>query len=926
MDKIRQFPRFICWIRQLAAVMIIIPLFFCPLSGLDPDKQADQYLVDQWNASDGLPSDAVYAIAQTPDGYLWIATPKGLARFDGVKFSVIHFVDEETMPDALMTDREGTLWIGSVAGLTSYRSQTGEFKTYTAADGITRDRVRRIKEDIRGNLWISFFAGYVNRYYNGKFTAFDASNGLEGKKINGIVEDQNGNLLFGSRENGVFSFRDGSFSRYPIPGLENLHIIRMYEDQKGELWIGTNKGLFRVTLKGTVKYTSRDGLSNDFITSFIEDSDGNLWAGTVKGLNRIRKQSDGSIRFASLLNDITPYCLFEDREKNLWIGTFDSGIKRLKDGKFISYSPLKGHEEMIFSQFQDQHGNTWIGTLEGKVLRCNDTQIIESVTIPEISGTGISAIADDADGNLWLGTSGKGVYQKRKNGKTVHFSTNQGLADNLVTSIFRDSGGNIWFGTPDGVSRWHDGLIATLKSSDGLSGKRVHNVYQDKAGNILVAADKGVTVLKGGVMDRESMVYLLPDLSVTCIYEEPSPADEKESGSIYWLATHGAGLIRIKEGITASFTVDDGLTSNFLYQFIEDQQENFWIMSDSGILRVDKKELNRCADNPTGKKRILCTSYGISDGMQSIEFNNEFSRHSALKAANGEFRVITKKGITVVNPRKIQINKFIPPVVIEAVFLNEEPIALHREEYIFKGIREAQFQFTAPTFLSPEKITFKYRLQGVDGDWQFLTAGKERIARYKDLEPGTYTFSVIAGNSEGLWNRTGDSITFTLKPLLHQTLAFRIFLLLLFIALVAGAYYLVKNRPLKKQEKYKGSTINDQFAAECIKKLTRLMESEKLYSEPDISLNLLAEKINVTSHVLSQLLNEKLNRNFSDFINSYRIEEAKKILESPDAAQLKINTVAFDVGFNTQVAFYNAFKKYTGMTPAQYRKEAGNGK
>jgi ligand-binding sensor domain-containing protein/AraC-like DNA-binding protein len=926
MDINKQLSGVSQWARQSATVVIIILLFFCPLSGLDPDKQVDQYLTDHWSASDGLPSDAVYAIAQTPDGYLWISTPKGLARFDGIKLSVIHFVDEETMPDTLLVDSEGILWIGSAAGLTSYRYQTGQFKTYTPADGITRDRVRRIKEDMRGNLWISFFASYVNRFSNGKFTVFNASHGLEGKKINGIVEDQKGNLLFGSRENGVFVYRDGRFFKYPIPALEKLHIITMYEDQKGELWIGTDKGLFRVTDNGTFKYTTLHGLSNDYITNITQDSDGNLWAGTVKGLNRIKKKPEGSVRFESLLEDITPYCLFEDNEKNLWVGTFDSGLKRLKNGKFISYPPLKDREEMIFSQFQDRHGNTWIGTLEGKLFRCRDNEFIESMEISEIAGTGILAVADDTTGNLWLGTNGNGVFQKRKNGKTLHLSTAQGLADNLVTSIFRDSGGRLWFGTFDGVSRYRDGVIDTLKSTDGLSGKRVHNVYEDRAGNILIAADKGVTVLKGGVMEKNAMTHLLPDVSVTCIYEDPSAPAEKEGAGTFWIATHGAGLKRLKDETVVSFTVDHGMTSNFIYQFMEDEQENFWLMSDSGILRVGKQQLNRYAEQGTGKDRINCTSFGISDGLQSIEFNNEFSRHSALKAANGEFRVITKKGITVVNPQKIQINKFLPPVVIEAVLFNEEPVTLHREEYVFKGINEALFHFTAPTFISPEKITFKFRLEGVDRDWQFLGPGKERTARYKDLEPGTYTFRVIAGNSEGVWNRTGDSITFTLKPLFHQTLVFKIFVILFFIALLTAAFYLVIKRPFKKQEKYKGSTINDQFAAECIKKLTVLMEDKKIYRDADISLQLLADHVKVTTHVLSQILNEKLNRNYSDFINSYRVEEAKKILESPQAAQLKINTVAFDVGFNTQVAFYNAFKKYTGMTPAQYRKQVGEKK
>jgi AraC-like DNA-binding protein len=395
------------------------------------------------------------------------------------------------------------------------------------------------------------------------------------------------------------------------------------------------------------------------------------------------------------------------------------------------------------------------------------------------------------------------------------------------------------------------------------------------------------------------------------------------------MATHGAGLKRLKHGIITSFTTAEGMATNFIYQFFEDQRENFWLMSDSGILRVSKRELNRFADGGAGSMdKINCTSFGISDGMKSIEFDNEFSRHSALKTRNGEFWFITKKGITIVNPEKIQINKFPPPVKIEAVVFDQQSIPLYKDAgaYVFKGIKDFQFHFTAPTFLVPEKVKFKYQLEGADREWIFLPPDKERVAQYQNLEPGAYTFKVTAGNREGVWNRTGDSITFTLKPFFYETIFFKIAIFLLLMVLAAAVFYVLKKRPFKKQTKYKGSTLNPYFAEECIKKLNYLMEIEKVYHDADMSLHSLADKLSISTHILSQLLNEKLKQKFSDLINTYRIEEAKKILQEPGGSQQKIATVAFEVGFNTQVAFYNAFKKHTNMTPAQFRKKVLNKK
>ncbi|NIM10420.1 MAG: helix-turn-helix domain-containing protein [Candidatus Aminicenantes bacterium] len=908
--------------KKLLASIILVQLFCCPSWGLDPDKRVDQYLVDQWNTADGIPSNSIHAIEQTPDGYLWIAASKGLVRFDGIEFSNIPLVEKAKIDplktiilDTLFLDNEESLWIGSSGGVTSYHYQTDRFKTFT------RNRIRRILKDVKGNFWISLWDGYVNRFSNGRFIEFNAAHGLEGKRINGIVEDIKGNLLFGTRDNGVFKYKEDKFFKYPIKGLEGHSIVYMYGDRKGELWIGTMKGLFRVTDKRTLKYTTADGLSNDHIIYILEDSERNFWIGTLKGLNRIKKKQNGEVSFERLLSSFTILCLFEDSEKSLWVGTYDSGIKRLKDGKFISYAPVEAiREKMLFSMFEDRQGDKWIGTVSGKLFRFRSGCLMESLEPPGLSGTGIGAIVEDAQGNLWLGTNGKGVLQKKK--KTfVQFTTREGLADNIVTSIYKDRRSNLWFSTFDGVSvRYPHGTIESFKFRDGLSGKTVNNVYEDKNHNIWIAADKGITVLEDGRIANQKPSFYLQGVSITCIYEDPYAADSQER--IFWIATYGAGLKRLNvtDGTVISYTTADGMTTNSIFRFFEDQQGNFWLMSDSGILRVLKAELNRFARGDPDK--INCISYGISDGMKSREFNNRLSTNSALQSRNGELWFLTKKGISIVTPGKIRINKVPPPVVIETAFFDGKSIPLHQDEHVCKGIKYFQFHFTALTFLSPEKIKFQYQLEGFEKEWVFLPPGRGRVAHYWNLDPGTYTFRVIASNAEGVWNRTGDSLIFTLKPFFYQTSLFKIGMLILVgVLAAAAALYIYKKRPFEKKEKYKGSPLKPLFIEECIKKLTRLMENEKIYRDENISLQSLAEKLSISSHLLSQIINEKLNRNFPDYINSYRIEEAKEILKTPRGTKVKITIVAQEVGFNSMTAFYKAFKKYTNMTPNQYKEE-----
>jgi ligand-binding sensor domain-containing protein/AraC-like DNA-binding protein len=906
---------------------------------LDPDIPIDQYLVDKWDISDGIPYNTIDTMVQTPDGYLWIATDKGLVRFDGITFSSVHFTGgagidppKKIIPEELFVDREGTLWIGSPAGLTSYRHQTRRFQTFTTADGITGDNVRCIQDDMKGNLWISFYSSYVNRFFNGEFTAFNASHGLEGKKINAIVEGPNGNLYFGSFEKGVFLYKAQTFFKYPIPGLDKLRINVMLVDWKGDLWIGTDKGLLRVSGKKTVTYTMSDGLSNNYITYIIEDSDRNLWVATKKGLDRVKRKPGGAFDIECVLKNLFTVYLFEDREKSLWVGTFDSGIRRLKEGKFVSYAPLEAHiGETLFSLFRDGRGDTWVGAFDGKLFRCRDDELIESLQLPGLSGAGIFAIAQDAQGNLWLGTNGKGVFLK-KNNTYIQFTTGHGLADNVVTSIFRDGRDNLWFSTFSGVSFISaadiGGLstgrkitIRSLTSMEGLTGNRVHTVHEDRNGDVWIAADKGITVLKDGKIDSENVRHYLDGVSVTWIYEDPyvstGGSKEGEGDRVYWIATHGNGLKRLtlRDGLVTSidtYSTTDGMGSDFIYRFFEDQQGNFWMISDSGILRAAKNELarfsNRGADYKGPTDRINCTSLGIADGLKSLEFENEFSRNSAFQTGDGEIWFITRKGISIVNPAKAHINKIPPPVVIETVI--HDPRS-----------RSRLFNFTAPTFISPEKVRFKYKLEGFDGQWRFLPPGGERTARYENPGPGTYTFRVTACNSEGVWNRTGDSVTFTVTPFYYQTFLFKVAVFFVLIALAGVGYYIYKKRPFERKGKYKGPAPNPQFVDECVKKLTYLMEIEKIYRNPDISLPSLAEKISVTPHLLSYILNERLNRNFPDFINSYRIEEAREIFEGRGGEREKIEFVAADVGFKTIMAFYNAFKKFTKMTPARYKKK-----
>lgn len=935
---------FLRYISAALCVTAMLYLFPGRLRGLDPNIPPQRYLLDQWSTSEGLPSTRINSIARTPDGYLWLATAGGLVRFDGLSFVAVPFLTHEekengksTYPDVLFTDKEGTLWIGSTAGLTRYRFDTGQFKTFTRQDGLAGDRIRRIYEDMNGNLWISLWVDYLNRFDKGKetFSHFNAQNGLEGKKINAILEDKGGNLLVGTRENGVFAFRNGKFSRFNVPGLKNRHLIIMFEDSGGRLWIGTSGGLFLVGENGTPGsiFTKSHGLSGDYIIAIHQDSDGNLWIGTTNGLDRLSPgdwKQHGAVSFQKVFDDkntIVP-CLFEDREGSLWMGTDDSGLKRLREDKFSSFTGGGSRElGIILSMLQDRQGDIWLGALNGVLHRFGSDGQLHSIPFPGAAGTGISALAQDREGNFWAGTFGKGIFYW-KSGETDfrNLTTKNGLADNAVHSIFFDSKGNAWFSTQDGVSRYDGKVMATFKNDMGLVGSEVRNVYEDRAGDIWIATNKGITVLEDGQFEWEKQSRYLEGVSVVCIYLDP------DEDGLFWVSTHGAGLKRLQKGQVTSYTVENGMPSNFIYQIMEDEMANLWMVSGAGVLRADKTELNNVAAGLG--TRVDCTYFGVSDGMESIDFYNNFSRHSVLKTRDNRFWFTSKKEVAIVTPARIRINKFPPPVIIEGLTLtghggSDQVLAAHvlREPLRFEYAHRWLFRFTAPSFLSPEKIVFKYILENYEKNWQYLRPGQPRTADYRNLDPGVYTFRVTAANSDGVWNQTGASFTFTLEAKFYETLLFKVLLAVLLLLVTAAGYLgykkwgdtLVKRK--RSRDRYKSSQLQPAYVDEVIKKLTYRMEVEKTYRDEELSLQVLAEKLSVTPHHLSQILNEKLNKSFSDYINTYRIEEAKKLLADDKNGHRKVLTIAFDVGFNTKAAFNYAFKKYTGMTPTQYRKK-----
>lgn len=945
-------------IRRMVISTCCCLVIMCGFLFSTPAPFMDDYLLDHWDTDSGLPSNVIHAITQTPDGYLWAATHNGLMRFDGISFQPVRFAGEwekqsgETaVAQSLFLDKDQILWIGSSIGLTSYDFRTRQFYTYTPANspGLNSGTIRRIYQDKAGNIWLGFVAHSLVRFSPTQkvFTPFGPSQGLTGNMINGIVETNQGQLVIGTRNNGLFVYRSDRFHLQTNVQIID-YLVSIHNDVTDRLWMCTSQGLFKIAGDSVKKITVQQGLYSNLTTFILFDGEKRMWIGTAKGLNHLTLEDDGRFSIDRLFPSSPIVCLFKDRENSLWVGTYDEGLKRLKPARFRTISPFKNRsQEMLFSMSHESNGDVLLGTTGGEVYRLNSSGQMKALNLPHLSGTGISGIYTDSTRSLWLATNGDGVYKYHKD-TVLHVTKKEGLAHPLVTSIMEDSEGNIWFGTYGGVSIWNrkSGRLSSLHTSDGLSGEKVHTIHQDQDGNIWIACDGGLSFLKGGFpvdnTNTFAITSYLKGTPVTWIYEDtsPPPAD----GPVLWLATNGAGLKRfkVKKEQIYIYTAAHGLSTSFIYRFFQDAQGFFWCQSPQGLLRIDKSSLNRLASGE--EKQLLCISFGKDDGILNPGFNNPFPRHTAFETPDNELWFLNNNEIVIAKPEKIRINTIEPPVVIEKFKVGNQsvPLPLGPDGKTFVDAQSIQIHFNATTLLSSERVIFRYRLFNVDSDWRYLSAGKPRLAEYNDLAEGTYLFKVSARNADGIWNSSGASLTFTFKPsFFKSSLFYYLFLPGLLIVFTSAVLLVVRRRkgldghvgsgtsaeqtedetPLK-QRQAKESSLHPDFVQTVISKLMHVIEVEKVFLDENLTLPSLAQKLSIHRYQLSQVLNEELNRSFPDFINYYRIEEAKKILEGPKGEHKKISSLLRDVGFNTETAFYKAFKKYTGLTPNQYKNKA----
>ncbi len=745
--------------KPAVAALFALCVYYRPLHALDPGKRITQYRQLGWTNQSGLVQSSAQALAQTRDGYIWVGTQEGLARFDGVQFTDFNSRNTSGIRSNFVTAewgaRDGSLWAGTTGGLIHYAN--GEFRTFTTADGLPSNQIQAVFESRDGSIWIGTPDG-ISRYSRGRFRNFATGGEFPGTGASSFAEDSSGVLWIGSGNelmrfegggfsvfrlrnapaslqpirsiainvlnevfvamgaNGVFRFHDGQLEQlHPNPFPSKIATVVKF-DRDGNLWaFYYGGGVVRIHNGRESIYTANDGLPDNNILSALEDREGNLWIGSEEsGVTEL--QDLPIVNWGPPEGLATPviWTVLEDRQSDFWIGTEANGLFRLHAGQMESVPLDAGLRKTSFLGLcEDRDGSIWAGTENGILLNLVGGRIRKRISLPVAAQ--IRTLAIDGDGSVWIGTFEEGLLHY-VHGTFQRFSRDQGLFGNTVEAMLVSSDGTLWAGGLGGLSHLINGKFENLYADAGLHGAEVWALYEDAARSL-------------------------------------------------WVGTAEGGLHRISNGQVTFYSPSDGLFDPSVESIAEDNAGYLWMSCSRGIFRVRKAELNDFAIGNI--KRIHSELFNGVQGMRNAE-GNTGNTPNAWKAQDGTMWFATMGGLAVADPRHLHSKRSLAPVLIERVIANGAVLRNLNSSVldIKPGKGDIRFSYTVPTFRNPQQVRFQYKLEGYDSAWK--DAETLRAVDYTNLSPGKYKFFVRATTADGRVSELSQPLTFRLGSHLWQ--------------------------------------------------------------------------------------------------------------------------------------------------------------
>lgn len=809
------------------AVLICLVALCRVLHALDPHQPLRQYGHQTWQSNDGLPQNSIHAILQTSDGYLWLATEDGLVRFNGVDFTTFNTENTPQLKSnairSLIEDASGALWIGTAEGIVRYQGR--QFTSFSARDGLPSEAVWFLHQQRSGQLIAATGTGLAV-FAKNRWQPIAVTSNLSVTTQQRYAEMTDGAICMAAGT--ALVCLDGPSFRpsLKLQALDGAEINAIQSDTDGRLWVGTNNSLQLLSHSKLTPVNLMSGKKPFEVNCLLLAPDRTLWVGTSRGL--ARKAADSFV-FLDQHNDLLSEkggpeakgspdekidTLFADRTGAVWAGTNHGVVRVFQDRMegFPSGNSLSGSN--LLSALEDREGNLWLGTESEGATVLRDQQFTTDTADDGLSGNVVRAIAQAADGEVWIGTDGAGLNRQTRSGFTS-ITTRDGLSSNVILSIAPTPSGDLWVGTPAGLNLVHGSNIRIFTSADGLADDYIRSVYIDRDGSLWVGTRHGLSHRQGEVTTnytaldglgsdyigalhrgRNGDLWICTSAGLTRMrnghFQNFSMKDGLSGGvvtTVYedalgtlWLGTNEGGLNRMRgDGNSGIQAVHDsqGLLPSSVFGILEDAAGDLWLSSKTGVYRARRTDLNELADGH--KKEIMVRSYGPADGMKVRECSS--GGHPAVaRLRDGTLWFATLRGVAMTDPEKREQDSARPLPAIEQVLVDDGIRTQPGDVEIAPGRHRIEFRYTGLSFAAPQKVHYRYQLEGFDSSW--VDAGNRRTAFYTNLPPRHYIFRVRAADKDGLWSERDASLALHIDPYFYQTVWFWLALAVLGIMLI----------------------------------------------------------------------------------------------------------------------------------------------
>ncbi len=861
------------------------------------EKSVSQLMINRWTVEDGLPSQGLRNFIQAQNGYIWITSYDGLIRFDGFDFKVFNSKNTEAFKENICSyiieDKNNTLWFISRNRLMYYKN--GEIKEFHMPASFG-EISGPLHVDTKNRLWLSSDKHGIFYIKEKKPVLFD-NLAVTGSDISSITEDKSGNIYFGVGRNKIIKFDGKNFLNLIELNKNNRWFIEFLHFYNNKLfWINNKKELFcfdGFLIKKEILFKDKRYFSVKV------DRQGNRWFSTEKG---VYKQDAKSGKIEQILHNTNNFSLdvidetLVDYEGNLWLRLNRKGLIELRYGKFSSISTLNGlHGKICNTVCEDKNGVIFLGFDNGAVDKIDNNKIYEFLSTSKTRNTRVRHIAKDSYDNFWISTY-SGLLKIYPSGKQHWFNRNSGFPTNTTRLTFEDSNKNIWLGTKSrGIIKINkDNSFQTFPKLSILQEHQVLSINEDNEGRIMIGTSGiGLVVLKNNeiikIYNRDNQ------LNTDVVFNTYIDTD-----SVLWVVTNGGGLNRIDGNKSTFYTMKNGLANDSPFDIVEDNLGNFWMPFAKGVMLANKKQLNDYANGNIDT--FYCEVFDKYDGIKSLGFTP--AGHS-IKASDGKIWFPSFDGVQIINHASMGSNNLQPPVHIEEFKVDGEPLKLTDQLIIEPGKQRFSFKFTAICLQSPEKVQFKYKLIGFNKDW-IETNSENRLVSYTNLKYGEYTFNVIASNNDGVWNKTGASISFKVKPFFYETIWF-IILSIIILAGLIFMLYKIRIAKIKRNEEKLKSIVTERTAKITLQKHEIEAQHDEISA---INEDLIQQKTELENH----------KNHLEDIVNKRTAELERSKMKAEEADKLKtafLNNMSHEIrtpmngilGFLQLLAEYNLDEK-----------------